>query len=83
MGCFDTVKFRCPNCNAIIDAQTKGGVCASRYYDALSVPLDVAGGVVGEDVTCESCGIWLRVGGVGGNRIALSLFPIPRGDGET
>jgi hypothetical protein len=42
MGMFDTITFRCPNCDAELSAQSKSGECLLNSYDRHAVPLSVA-----------------------------------------
>lgn len=53
MGCFDRVMFPCPNCGALMEAQSKGSSCLMRNFHADSVPLDVAGGIMEDRLTCD------------------------------
>ncbi len=42
MGCFDTIKFDCPDCGVYYQAQSKSGPCNMAVYDYTAVPYDVA-----------------------------------------
>jgi hypothetical protein len=59
MGLYDTVNFRCPNCNNRIEVQTKAGACDLREFFSGSVPMDIAASLRDDDLGCEPCGkIW-------------------------
>ena len=34
MGMFDTVNYKCPHCDHVMDIQTKSGICALEEYSA-------------------------------------------------
>jgi hypothetical protein len=57
MGCFDRVFFPCPTCGPAsrLEAQSKGGECNLKAYPSAHVPLNVAGGMVGDTLTCPKC----------------------------
>lgn len=80
MGCYDTVHFKCPKCGFNIEEQSKGGVCYLRDYSAHSVPLDVAGGIVGETVYCSSCETPFRISKLTNNRVSLVLTDYEAGN---
>lgn len=55
MGCYDTVTFRCPACNARIATQSKAGPCDLLAFGSGAVPLAIAACISGDDVQCV-CG---------------------------
>ena len=60
MGCFDTIRGRCPHCDAEVELQSKGGDCTMTTYDIGDrIPADVAGGA--RSTSCPKCGTTLRV----------------------
>lgn len=83
MGCFDTVHFRCPHCDEGIEDQSKSGGCHLNDYDAASVPIAVAGGIIGDQVCCRGCGrVWIvSLPGASG-RVKLELQEPERDDEE-
>ena len=42
MGVYDTIVFKCPECDQPISAQTKSGDCTLTEYNFTSVPIPVA-----------------------------------------
>ena len=71
MGCFNTVRFRCPECSAFIEVQTKAGDCSLRVFSSVSVPIADAGGLLGDELTCSICKESFRIGSNSSN---LQLF---------
>jgi hypothetical protein len=73
MGCFDMVFFPCPKCgpDVKLEAQSKGGECAMKTYSRRTVPLAVAGGMVGDKLSCSKCGGTYEV--VGPTTVQLEL----------
>lgn len=55
MGCYDSVRFRCPNCNQRFLEQSKAGKCNLKDYDSQAVPLRIAAALNGERVFCPHC----------------------------
>ncbi len=55
MGCFDEVKFKCPECGTFLLVQTKAGDCAMEVYTPDSVPLAIAADLHGIIETCPGC----------------------------
>jgi len=55
MGCFDTVRFKCPSCGSNIEVQSKGGACRMKHYPGTRTPLGVADYILGDKVTCSHC----------------------------
>lgn len=55
MGCYDSVRFRCPNCNERFEEQSKAGKCNLVDYDSQSVPLRIAAALNGDRVFCPHC----------------------------
>jgi hypothetical protein len=53
MSLFDSVIFKCPNCGADIEAQSKAGYCRLDRFVPREVPLVVALSIEGETVSCE------------------------------
>ncbi|MGV3278250.1 hypothetical protein ACFX5K_01215 [Rickettsiales bacterium LUAb2] len=54
MGMFDSVRIKCPACNADNEIQSKGGRCDLDTYDQYDVPIEIA---IGLDykMECENC----------------------------
>lgn len=42
MGCYDSIKFYCPNCGNKILAQSKSGDCILSVFSYLAVPKSVS-----------------------------------------
>jgi len=78
MSCFDTVKFSCPTCTTAILIQTKSGPCALKTYRGSRAPLSVAGGVLGETVSCPKCSASWKI--TGPRVIQLGLEPLDEDD---
>lgn len=55
MGCYDSVRFRCPNCNERFLEHSKAGKCNLKDYDSQAVPLRIAADLDGVRVTCPHC----------------------------
>lgn len=55
MGCYDSVGFRCPNCNERFEEQSKAGNCIQNHYGSHAVPLRIAAALNGERVFCPHC----------------------------
>lgn len=55
MGCYDTVKFRCPSCGTNLEKQTKMYKCNLDTYSIERMPIGIAYGVENEKVTCKGC----------------------------
>ena len=55
MGCYDSVKFKCPDCGKELVVQSKSGECRLKTYGAKCVPIAVAGSLHKQEVTCECC----------------------------
>ena len=74
MGMFDRVYASCPCCRNAIELQSKSGKCTLASYTNNSVPLDVAAGLIHDDVWCDRCGNKFKVScNVG--RVRLDLIP--------
>ena len=56
MGCYDTLRVRCPKCASPIDFQTKAGDCRLERYSVRNVPPNIAGALDGESGACDACG---------------------------
>lgn len=69
MGMFDRVSARCPNCNEIIEWQSKAGDCNLDDYSIESVPVEIAADIDGEYTSCDNCTHSVRI---------KSIFPITR-----
>lgn len=61
MGLFDRVIINCPNCNEIIDFQSKGGECLLTEYSLENVPDDVLSNVNRHSPESCHCGKWLYI----------------------
>lgn len=59
MGMFDTVIYKCPNCEESTLCQTKSGPCRLNTYTIESAPLSILTGFEENGVywPCEHCGI--------------------------
>lgn len=55
MGMYDVVQFSCPNCNSMIEVQSKAGGCTLTHFDCLAVPREIAMDIEGEVVACADC----------------------------
>jgi len=55
MGMFDTVRLTCPNCDKVLEIQTKAGECLGYSYSESSVPLVIVYSLDGKYVHCENC----------------------------
>lgn len=55
MGCFDTVRVKCPECGEYGDIQSKAGACVLEDFYDDSVPIAIARDIDGERVLC-GCG---------------------------
>jgi len=55
MGCYDTVNFFCPSCDAHIPEQTKASTCDMRQISPSETPADIAIGMEGDMVWCPRC----------------------------
>ena len=55
MGMFDTVKFKCPECGAELELQSKAGECVLHEYHYKAVPPEIAIDLDGRNVLCEHC----------------------------
>jgi hypothetical protein len=80
MGMFDTVKFRCPACGAVIVEQSKAGECTLHEYPSEDVPPDIAASIAGIVVRCgqesgDGCGKEWRIGTSMPTNIRLYLIP--------
>jgi transcription elongation factor Elf1 len=60
MGCFDTVVFYCPFCDAKNKYQSKAGNCDLKTYKAELVPAVIAESMDREEVNCDTCGKRLK-----------------------
>ena len=48
MGMFDSVYVDCPNCEKLVELQTKQGECLCKTYNLINAPPEVLLGVEGE-----------------------------------
>ena len=55
MGMYDTVRFTCPQCEGVVEHQSKAGKCEMVDIDESVVPLVVAADIENETVWCEEC----------------------------
>jgi len=62
MSCYDSVIFRC-TCGESLSVQSKGGPREMNTYLSKEVPIDVAGGILGEIEICPSCGRGWKISG--------------------
>lgn len=72
MGCFDTVEFRCPNCNAKVELQTKYGPCNLDTYQLNGQhppPPGIIGSLAREKEECRNCHSTIR--------FAVTAFAVP------
>ena len=77
MGCFDTVKFKCPNCGANMEEQSKAGDCYLKDYNMHSVPIVIAEDLSGESITCPECtNVFIMSNELYPKRVPLTLIPI-------
>jgi hypothetical protein len=54
MGVFNTIRFQCPRCDGVIEAQSKvDGGCAD--YSCREVPAIIAESIENEMVWCRAC----------------------------
>ena len=57
MGCFDSIRLKCPECKTECEVQSKAGRCLlDDYTGDFDVPLVIAADVHGEFITCNGCG---------------------------
>ena len=56
MGMYDTIEFRCPNCQGEVEEQVDYGECDLAHYPENAVPIDIAQGLVGKCLRCYHCG---------------------------
>ncbi len=58
MGCFDTVRLRCPVCDqSEIEIQSKAGDCELVEYTERAVPVEIAAAIQGKRARCSECGV--------------------------
>lgn len=55
MGCYDTVTFRCPRCDATLEVQSKAGESDMAYFNETDVPVVIAKAIDGEELWCTAC----------------------------
>ena len=53
---FDSVIFKCPNCGADIEEQSKAGICVCETYEPDEVPLSIAMDINRQLIKCYDCG---------------------------
>lgn len=61
MGMFDTVHFKCPKCETMIEEQTKAGACDLKDYKQGAVPPAIAACLDGDILTCLGCSTDWRI----------------------
>ena len=55
MSAFDIVNFLCPKCRSLIAVSAMKGQGSPANHSAFSVPIEVAGTIVGDKVVCDEC----------------------------
>lgn len=55
MSLYDRVIFRCPNCRSRLEKRTKAGECHLLTFDQDFVPVEIAGDINGQTITCNNC----------------------------
>jgi hypothetical protein len=60
MGMYDSVTARCPQCDLLVEFQSKAGDCTLTNYRLTRVPPEIAKDLNGEMVAC-SCGYVLKL----------------------
>jgi hypothetical protein len=55
MSCFNTIHFKCPNCGADLEVQSKGGDCCLSDFNSLKVPIADAAYILNDEEFCEIC----------------------------
>ena len=62
MGMYDSVLFHCPNCNEIVEVQSKAGDCVLSSIPGSRVPQEIALSLLEDSgVYCESCDAHLTI----------------------
>ncbi len=56
MGLYDTVYFRCPKCEELLNTQSKAGDCNLKDYDSDNVPYEIGKSLIGKEIYCNNCG---------------------------
>ena len=55
MGMYDTVVFKCPNCNEDIEEQNKSGDCVLDRFRSDEVPVEIARDMISSYLRCDHC----------------------------
>lgn len=61
MGLFDSIIVKCPECNKVIDFQSKGGECCMLDYSLEEAPEDVLSNANRHSPHKCRCGKWLYI----------------------
>lgn len=75
MGCFDEVRFLCPDCGEGLYAQSKAGECNMSTFPQEAVPLEIAGDVNGDVEVCE-CGARVKIVAPFGDTIVMLAIKV-------
>jgi len=76
MGCFDTVIFKCPECGAKLEEQSKGGKCCMGEFPASAVPFGVADDLLGKVIVCNECCTEWAIETMYHEKVPLMLKPV-------
>ena len=76
MGCYDSIRFKCPVCAKHFLEQSKAGECSISEYDSEAVPLAIAASVHGERVFCPDCQTEFLMQTIAPTRVEVYLLPI-------
>ena len=61
MGMFDSVNVRCPECEAVVEFQSKAGACNLSEYSTDRVPLVIALSLHNTVEVCGSCNSTVQI----------------------
>lgn len=76
MGCYDSVRFRCPSCSQRFVQQSKAGDCRLADYDSQQVPLTIAADLDGDEVFCPHCNAGFRAVADSPTTVSVYLMPL-------
>jgi len=60
MGMFDSVYVKCPNCDRLVEFQSKAGDCCLQKFNENEVPIAIAENIKGKHETCKYCGYVIK-----------------------
>ena len=61
MGMFDSVRVNCPECNNMVEFQSKAGACDLIDYNLYNAPSSILGDLHNESVACHKCGRFVTI----------------------